>query len=127
MGRHQDLRACHSFKELHAIVSECAVSGFAVLCIYDTAVRLGAYLSSIKPQSIKPQYVYLHAGTKVGAAELGLDVSRKFICLNELPEELQCLSADDIENFLCIYKDELKTGKPASKSKCFSRRPKRAC
>jgi hypothetical protein len=121
LGRQQDLPICHDFEKLHTIVSECAVSGFAILCIYDTAIRLGAYLR------IKPEYVYLHHGTRTGAITLGFDRSRKFIGIKELPEELQRMSADDIENFLCIYKDELRTGKPTSKSKCLSGKKRSAC
>jgi len=116
-----ELLFCRNFEKLHEIVRECAVSGFAALCVYDTALRLGAYLG------IGPKYVYLHRGTTKGATMLGLDVSGEFIRIQELPKELQNMQADDVENFLCIYKDELGERQHVSKSRCLSRKTKRTC
>ena len=121
LEREPELLACRNFEELHSVVLECAVSGFAILSVYDTAHRLGAYLG------IKPTLVYLHRGTTIGAIMLGLDVSRGVIRTDELPEEMQAMQADDAENFLCIYKDELGIKQSASRSKCFSSKAKKGC
>lgn len=121
MEREPELLACHNFEDLHSIVWECAVGGFATLSVYDTAHRLGAYLG------IKPTFVYLHRGTMVGAVMLGLDVSRGVVHISELPEEMQAMQAEDAENFLCIYKRELNTEEGTSESKCAPKKAKRNC
>ena len=72
------------------------------LAIYDIAQRIGAYLG------IEPDDVYLHAGTKQGATAIGLGRGRNKLGINEFPEEFRRLSASEIEDCLCIYKDSLK-------------------
>ncbi len=122
LKRKSALLICRDFEELHEIVWECAVSGFAALCVYDTALRLGAYLG------IRPKCVYLHRGTTKGAAMLGLDVSSEFIRMEKLPKELQSMQADDAENFLCyIYKYGLGVGSFTPRNKCFPIKTKRTC
>jgi hypothetical protein len=73
--------------------------------VYDTALRIGAYLH------LKPELVYLHAGTRIGARNLGFDSSAEFIATRNFPDEFRCLSASEIEDVLCIYKDELNSRK----------------
>jgi hypothetical protein len=51
--------------------------------------------------------VYLHAGARQGARALGLDVRRGFLPVTAFPKPLRSLSADDIEDFLRIYKKKL--------------------
>jgi hypothetical protein len=51
------------------------------------ATYWGAFLD------LSPEFVYLHCGTRDGARALGL---------------LRCLSADDLESFLCTFKDRFK-------------------
>lgn len=84
------------------------VKGFGPLARYDIASRLGAYLGH------EPEQVYLHTGALKGAQALGvLRRSRasvhggRIIERDDLPKELQTLSPADLENFLCIYQDEL--------------------
>lgn len=91
------IRSCTSFAQLIEIVGECSVKGYAELSVYDTAVRIGAWLG------IYPDYVYLHRGTRVGARMLGLPTNRQYLLISELPVPLQAVSADDAENILCIY------------------------
>lgn len=67
------------------------------LTIYDTAHRIGAYLS------IYPKEVYLHCGTKKGAGLLGLRVNRKSIPMKDFSAPIQRLKAHEIEDFLCWY------------------------
>lgn len=96
------IKKCRSFEELIKIVEKCKESGFGELAIYDTALRIGSNIN------IYPEKVYLHAGTEKGAKELGLKFSNKVIEVSELPEELKRLKPYEVEDFLCIYKDEFK-------------------
>jgi hypothetical protein len=97
------LRACASFEELHQFLQNTvgAVDGIGELYVYDTALRLGAYLG------LSPTLVYIHAGTRGGARALGLDVSRHAIPFEEFPPVLRSLSPSELEDFLCIYKARL--------------------
>ena len=74
---------------------------FGKLAVYDTACRLGVYLE------LEPEVVYLHAGTIKGARALGLDTSRSYLEMDELPRPLRLLEPWECEDFLCIYKVEL--------------------
>jgi hypothetical protein len=72
------------------------------LMVYDTALRIGAFLK------LEPVSVYLHAGTKTGAKALGLTVSgKKNINVTDLPKEFRKLKPHEIEDCLCIYKDNI--------------------
>jgi hypothetical protein len=95
----------HSFEELHSIISDLieGVKGIGKLMVYDTALRIGAFLN------LNPENIYLHAGTKVGAKKLGLDCSQKCISPKVLPLELRKLKLCEIEDVLCIYKTVLKS------------------
>jgi hypothetical protein len=73
-----------------------------VLTVYDVAHRIAAFLG--KP----PHLVYLHAGTRVGAAALG--IKGDVVDPDELPAAFAVLTAAEIEDCLCIYKDELRDG-----------------
>jgi len=71
------------------------------LTVYDTALRIGARLG------LSPQKVYLHAGTRHGAAVLGFGPDRPSISLSELPKPLDELNAEEAEDVLCIYAADL--------------------
>jgi len=79
------------------------IKGLGPLYVYDTALRIGYRLGRL------PERVFLHAGTRAGAAALGLDVKRDTIARNELPPPLSEFSAAAIEDILCIYKDRFAT------------------
>jgi hypothetical protein len=70
------------------------------LTAYDTAIRLAAFLR------LEPKRVYLHAGTRDGATELGFH-RREWLLPKELPEPFRQLMPDEIEDCLCIYKREI--------------------
>lgn len=98
-----DLGRCRTLAELHAAI-ERAIGGIdkiGVLMIYDTALRLGAFLG------LEPDLVSLHAGTREGAAALGIDRSRKTVRPDELPAPFRALRAHEIEDCLCIYKERI--------------------
>lgn len=99
--------SCKTFDEIYELFKKHRTYGIGNLTIYDVALRTG------QNYKIYPDYVYLHAGTKVGALNAGLisrydrkdklsieDVSAKYNWLGKLQPYL-------IEDFLCIYKDNI--------------------
>jgi len=97
------LQGCSNFDELIELVEAVLdpIDGLGELYVYDISLRIGARLG------ILPQRVYLHAGTRTGAKVLGLDPRARAIEVQSLPEPLRQLSAHEVEDVLCIYKDEL--------------------
>jgi hypothetical protein len=97
------MQKCRSFRSLFDILDSEAdqLWGIGELTVYDTALRVGAYLR------LEPREVYLHAGTKKGAKALGIDGSEQSIRPKLLPREFQRLRPYEIEDCLCIYADEL--------------------
>lgn len=104
--RLKEIRACRNFDDLHDLLWRLRLPGVGELAVYDAAVRLGAYLGH------KPRRVYLHAGTRVGARNLGLlapgkvgaSTRRRTLAMRDLPAPLRRLAPNHVENFLCIYK-----------------------
>ncbi len=97
------LGRCKSFdallQQVHATISP--IPRIGPLMVYDTALRIGARLG------LSPDQVYLHAGTRHGAAVLGFARSRVSISLAELPPPLHRLTAEEAEDILCIYATDL--------------------
>jgi len=95
------IEQCSSFESLHELVRQQIrpIPGIGELTVYDTALRIGAKLH------LEPKVVFLHAGTRLGAERLGIDVRRKYVDVSELPQPLRRLSAREVEDILCIYKD----------------------
>jgi len=109
LNRKQDFINSTCFDEIYAIVNEERIFGFGKLAIYDTSLRISAY------QNIEPDSVYLHAGTKKGAKNIGVNTfGKKQLKLNDLPLEFQkainnnSIGYKHIEDILCIFKDRLK-------------------
>jgi hypothetical protein len=102
-----------SFEKLHAMVSEQIgnIRGIGELTVYDTSLRIAAKLG------LEPKLVFLHAGTRTGARRLGLDVSRGFLEVSDTPKEFRLLSPTEIEDVLCIYKDDFRQGQTAIRKK----------
>lgn len=107
-GETNKIRKIKDFQKLYNVVELIGrpISMIGDLVIYDVAHRIGCYLG------IVPEEVYLHAGTREGAINLlGNDKVRgkRKLPLSAFPVCMQKeLSAADIENFLCSYKDELR-------------------
>lgn len=97
----ENIENCQDFETLLEIVQKCRIKGYGEVTIYDTALRIGANLK------ICPTKVYLHAGTRKGAAALGLPYKQPYLIREFFPAEIQKLEPYDIENFVCIYKDLL--------------------
>jgi hypothetical protein len=106
------LQSAKTFEELHrTILNKIGdIHGIGELTVYDTAVRIGAKLN------LAPAVVFLHAGTRIGAKALGLDVSQKSIAKKVFPPEFGPLSPAEIEDVLCIYKDRLRR-KPSRRTR----------
>jgi hypothetical protein len=101
--RHQrQIKACTSFDALFHLVERITadIHRFGELAVYDTSLRLGVWLRKW------PKKVYLHAGTRKGARALGMDVSRGYVEMKELPKPVQALKPWEAEDFLCIYGDD---------------------
>ena len=94
------LRDVPSFDELHGVVLRAGdlTHGIGELAVYDTALRIGAKLD------LPPLRVYLHRGSRDGAAMLGVDARRPSVAVSELPTAFATLEAHEIEDCLCIFK-----------------------
>ena len=93
------------FTELHDVVEDGigSIRGIGELAIYDIAHRIGAFLKKA------PKVVYLHRGTRTGAAVFGL--RGRTIEPKQLPAAFSRLTPAEMEDCLCIYKKELRAGR----------------
>jgi hypothetical protein len=101
-GVKRQIRAALTFHDLFILVQSALIplKGIGELTVYDTAVRLGAFLA------LEPDRIYLHAGTRVGARQLGFDGTRGWIFTSELPTPLDALPPSAAEDVLCIFKTQ---------------------
>lgn len=92
---------CRTFDELLGISENSTIDGIGLLTEYDIAFRYGWQIG------IYPDKVYLHAGTKIGAKNLGI-VKRgaKYLTKEELPAYLKAIEPWMVEDFLCVEKDD---------------------
>ncbi len=115
-----NLESCKTFSELHERVKTAIsdISGIGELTIYDTALRIGAYLR------LEPELIYLHAGVRDGVKALGLNHGLHTLEKSQLPRQFHSLRPCEIEDCLCIYKKELRGKETRRKAGCAtSRRP----
>lgn len=94
-----DLENCCSFEALFAIV-EGAVKSQRELMVYDTALRIGAFLGLL------PRRVYLHRGAKEGASYLGV-TGKRSAPRSDFPAEFQRLKCYELEDCLCFARNDL--------------------
>ena len=118
------LAGAEDFGALHDIVNGeiGSIHGIGKLTVYDIAHRLGGYFGK------SPTMVYLHRGTKAGAAILGFRGETLYPAI--LPSAFSRLSPAEIEDCLCIYKDQLRgsPGRSDQGSGCaVARKPRRVC
>lgn len=99
------IRHARDFDHLFDLIEGAVkrIPGIGELYVYDTAFRIGANLN------LFPSRIYLHAGTRRGARVLGLDDSRATLNVSALPKAFRILEPHELEDVLCIFKDELKT------------------
>jgi len=109
------LAGASDFDALHEIVKHeiGSVHGIGKLMVYDIAHRIGAYLGK------SPTLVYLHRGTKEGAAILGLRGDTLDPAM--LPRAFSRLTPAEIEDCLCIYKEQLLDGREGFSCRSKSR------
>jgi hypothetical protein len=93
-----------SFDDLFSLVETKAggITGIGELYIYDTSLCIGVKLGLL------PTKVYLHAGIRKGARALSFKGRARTLEVSELPSEFQQLEPLEIEDVLCIFKDDLK-------------------
>lgn len=96
------IRDAHDFAELLTIITSALDDVYRTgeLYRYDTTLRLGYYLN------LPPMKVYLHAGTRTGARALHLPFKNAFLEPHEVPSELRSRPEAEIEDILCIYKEQ---------------------
>jgi hypothetical protein len=97
------LSRCASIDELLINVDRAIrhIHGIGDLFVYDAALSIGA------SRGFEPERVYLHAGARKGARALGLGRGRDSVDVRELPREFRQLRPHEIEDCLCIFKDQL--------------------
>jgi hypothetical protein len=111
----EELKDCKSFIEIFNLVFRLKISGFSSLCVYNTALRIGA-IFGLYPN----EYIFLHAGALEGARNLlgrtkldtitqyyENDPKYPYISKTCLPKELQVLDAHHLENLFCRLKERL--------------------
>lgn len=94
------------FDTLYQIIAGVVadIRGIGELATYDFSTRIGMHLR------LYPERVYLHAGTRAGAAALGI---RGRTCeMADLPKELRSLTPDEAEDCLCLYGPVLQAYRP---------------
>lgn len=96
------LREAKDFDALHDLVVSTTrgIPKIGALACYDIAERIGVQLG-LQPDKL----VYLHAGARDGARALGIhgDIVDK----RGFPATFRRLSAAELEDCLCVYKDDL--------------------
>ncbi|MNV66008.1 hypothetical protein D3C71_1587360 [compost metagenome] len=100
-----ELRSATDFDALHEAVERLLSDqlGVGPVQIYDFSARIGLWAGR------HPTRVYLHAGVRIGAHNLGLQtVDRQWLALSEMPAPLCDLKAAEVEDILCIYKANFK-------------------
>jgi hypothetical protein len=103
LNQERKIHRSRNFGDLFNLIDRALtpVRGIGELYIYDTSLRIGAKLN------LSPTRVYLHAGTRDGARSLGADAAAVTVDMAALPPESYCLEPHEIEDILCIFKNEL--------------------
>jgi hypothetical protein len=101
----EEIAACRNFAGLHDLVGRALenLHGAGEMLVYDLADRIAYYLD------LAPDRIYLHRGTRVGAAHyLGrLPRKTKSIALSEVAGDYPGRTAREMEDIFCIFKKDL--------------------
>lgn len=100
------LQRAKDFDDLHDRIAEVTrgVWKFKELSVYDTAHRIGAWLTP----RLRPKFIYLHRGTRQGERALGLGYGKDKLAMSELPTAISSrMNAEQAEDFLCHCRDQL--------------------
>ncbi len=97
------LRACATFSDLYKVIESSVgpLNGVGPLYLYDTALRIGAFLR------LRPSDVYLQAGALKGAKRLLPRVHTRSLPPNVFPAPYSALPPYQLENLLCCYRSLL--------------------
>ena len=121
LGSADRLKSAQTFRQLIGLVQETIqpIRGIGDLTVYDVALRIGYKVG------LAPELIYLHAGAAVGAAAVG--VTGRTAERDAFPPALRRLKPAELENCLCIFKNEL-WGRPRKRkgAACSSSRSSRA-
>jgi hypothetical protein len=100
----RSLARAPDFAALQRLVEEEIgdMKGIGDLTVYDIAHRIGAHFGKA------PERVYLHAGTRTGARTF--NIRGDSFDPQILPKPFSRLAPSEVEDCLCIYKDELPDG-----------------
>jgi hypothetical protein len=103
-GIARKLAGAADFAALHRLVEKeiGEIKGIGALTVYDIAHRIGAHFKK------SPERVFLHAGTRTGARVFNIRADSFEPKI--LPKAFLRLAPSEIEDCLCIYKDELRGG-----------------
>jgi hypothetical protein len=115
-GIARSLVKARDFAALHRLVEQRigGIHGIGALTVYDIAHRVSAYFRKA------PNLVYLHAGTRAGARPFS--ISGESVNAESLPGVFRRLTPAEIEDCLCIYKDELRDSRrhfAARRARCI--------
>ena len=100
-----ELGRARTFHDLFLLVADALrpVDRAGELFVYDTSLRIGAKLG------LRPDRGYLHCGTRKGVKRFH-PAPGAFLDLSEVPSTLRRrLSPSEIEDFVCIYKDRVRS------------------
>jgi len=94
------LKRCATFSDLYAAIDQAVggLSGAGPLYVYDTALRIGAFLK------VQPTDVYLQAGALKGAERLLQRVRTRALPPTAFPAPYSALAPYQLENLLCCYR-----------------------
>lgn len=108
----KSIKECNDFDSIYKVIFDAKIKGIGELSVYDISFRLG------KMAGVYPDKVYLHAGTRKGAVNLGIITANdksKYIdsifdknendYIERIYVELRQLEPYEIEDYLCRDKD----------------------
>lgn len=104
-----------TFAKVHLLVDRVIrpVKDVSDLTIYDAALRIAAYLRKL------PTEVYLHNGAAEGYSHLFQNAPvPKVVPRGQFDDAIGRLHAYQIEDFLCIFKDDFEPDGKPPRSRC---------
>ena len=115
------IKSAKSFEELYGIICNITsrIHGISHLTSYDISLPIGYYLG------FGPEYIYSHAGTKTGLMNIcGIEVKEKIVKAGLGDPFRYCdLSAAQLEDMFCIFKDGVEKDRSCS-TDCSTERGK---
>ena len=100
VGKYGHLTGVENFHQLWCVFNFNRTPGIGPVTVYDAATRFGAW------RGLKPEKIYIHAGSASGLKALGIKPSLwgETIPMDALPAILRNKDPDEVEDFLCTYR-----------------------